>query len=264
MSESDRGPRRYSEEEVGLILRRATEIQRAEPAAPDPAGLTLAELEEIAGEAGIDPALLRRAANELHSLRPATAGSRLAGAPLAIELERVVDGELPPERLEDLVPTIVAATPGRGTASAVGRSLTWSSQEGSNLTERQVLVSVQDGRTLIRVEEAYGGLAAGWFGGLMGGLGGGVGFGVGGPLTATLGLGIGLIAFPLAAVTGSYFLARAIYAAQVRRRQMAAHDLVDRLAEQVEAAVAGARPAPESPAARGLAPGVRGQGPEAD
>ena len=136
MSESEGGRRRYSEEEVGLILRRATEIQRAEPTAPDPEGLTLAELEEIASEAGIDPALLRRAATELHSLRPATAASRLAGAPLEIEIERVVEGEVPRDCLEELVPSIVAATPGRGTASAVGRSLTWSSQEGSSLISR--------------------------------------------------------------------------------------------------------------------------------
>ena len=33
MSDSERDRRRYSEEEVGLILRRATEIQRAEPLA---------------------------------------------------------------------------------------------------------------------------------------------------------------------------------------------------------------------------------------
>ena len=90
-------------------------------------------------------------------------------------------------------PTRVAATPGRGTASAVGRSLTWSSQEGSNLTEQQVLVSSQNGQTLIRVEQSYSGLAAGWFGGIMGGVGGGVGFGLGGALSATLGLGASLL-----------------------------------------------------------------------
>ena len=153
MNEREPAPRRYSENEVGLILRRATEMQRAEPTAADPAGLSLAELEDIATEAGIDPALLRRAASELGVQQPATLGSRLAGAPVAVAIERVIEGEMPVERLEDLVPTIVAATPGRGTASAVGRSLTWSSQEGSNLTEQQVLVSSQNGQTLIRVEQ---------------------------------------------------------------------------------------------------------------
>jgi hypothetical protein len=245
MNEQLPGPRRYSEEEVGLILRRATEMQRAEPTAPDPAGLTLAELEEIAAEAGIDPGMLRQAASELNVQQPATLGSRIAGAPVAVAIERVIAGEMPVERLEELVPTIVASTPGRGTASAVGRSLTWSSQEGSNLTEQQVLVSSQGGQTLIRVEQSYSGLAAGWFGGIIGGVGGGVGFGVGGALSATLGLGAGLVAFPLTAIAGSYFLARSIYASQVRSRQGAARALLDKLAVQVETAIASARPSIE-------------------
>ncbi len=228
MNEQSPGPRRYSEEEVGLILRRATEMQRAEPTALDPAGLTMAELEEIAAEAGIDRGMLRQAASELNVQQPTTLGSRLAGAAVAVAIERVVEGEMPVERLEELVPTIVAATPGRGTASAVGRSLTWSSQEGSNLTEQQVLVSSQNGQTLIRVEQSYSGLAAGWFGGIMGGVGGGLGFGLGGALSTILGLGVGLVAFPLTAVAGSFYLARAIYASQVRSRQVAAHALVDR------------------------------------
>jgi len=246
MNEQLPGPRRYSEEEVGLILRRATEMQRAEPTALDPAGLTMAELEEIAAEAGIDPGMLRQAASELNFQQPATLGSRLAGAPVALAIERVIDGEMPVDRLEELVPTIVAATPGRGTASAVGRSLTWSSQEGSNLTEQQVLVSSQSGQTLIRVEQTYSGLAAGWFGGIMGGVGAGVGFGLGGALSATLGLGAGLVALPLTAIAGSYFLARSIYASQVRHRQAAAHALVDKLAAQVETAIASARPSLEA------------------
>ncbi|MEE8175809.1 MAG: hypothetical protein V3T97_04300, partial [Gemmatimonadota bacterium] len=57
--------RHYTEKEVGLILRRATELQRSEPSARDPAGLTLAELEEVATEVGIDARYLRRAAAEL-------------------------------------------------------------------------------------------------------------------------------------------------------------------------------------------------------
>jgi hypothetical protein len=246
MNEREPATRRYSENEVGLILRRATEMQRAEPTAADPAGLTLAELEDIATEAGIDPALLRRAASELGVQQPATLGSRLAGAPVALAIERVIEGEMPVERLEDLVPIIVAATPGRGTASAVGRSLTWSSHEGSNLTEQQVLVSSQNGQTLIRVEQSYSGLAAGWFGGIMGGVGGGVGFGLGGALGGILGSVALGIAFPVVIVGGSYGLARAIYTAQVRRRQVAAHMLIERLAEQVEAAIAASGRLPAS------------------
>ncbi len=255
MNDQPAGPRRYSENEVGLILRRATEMQRAEPTAPDPAGLTLAELEEIAAEAGIDPALLRHAANELHVLRPPTLGSRLAGAPVAIEIERTIDGELPAERLEELVPTIQAATAGQGTASAVGRTLTWSSRTESNTSAQQVLVSVRDGQTLIRIQESFGGLAGGLFGGIMGGVGGGVGFGLGGALGGVLGSVVLAVAFPVTIVAGSYVLARSIFTAQVRRRQAEAHTLVDRLTEQVESAIAGERTGLDSGDAVALPPG---------
>ena len=264
MNDQQPGTRRYNEKEVGLILRRATEMQTAEPTALDPAGLTLAELEEIAAEAGIDPALLRHAANELDVLRPPpTVGGRLAGAPVVIDIERVIEGELPRECLEELVPTIQSATAGQGTASAVGRTLTWCSSTGSSISERQVLVSVRAGQTLIRMQESFGGLAASLFGGIMGGVGGGVGFGLGGALSATLGLGAGLIALPLTTVAGSYFLARAIYKSQVRRRQASAHSLVDRLAEQVESAIGEGRTGLPAVSSNALPSGPRSEDPAA-
>ena len=124
------------------------------------------------------------------------------------------------------------------------------------MTERQVLVSVRDGQTLIQIQDGFGDLAAGLFGGIMGGVGGGVGFGLGGGLSALLGLGAGLIAIPLATVTGSYFLARAIFTAQVRGREAVAHTLADRLAEQVETAIAyGRKGLPSAPEALPPGPG---------
>ena len=65
--------RRYSDEEFALILRRAVEIEgrpTPEPEAPTlplpPSdGLTLTEIQEIAGEAGIDPAAVAEAASAL-------------------------------------------------------------------------------------------------------------------------------------------------------------------------------------------------------
>jgi len=46
--------RRYNEKEVARLLKRASELQRSSPAAPNPSGLTLTELEDIAREAGLD------------------------------------------------------------------------------------------------------------------------------------------------------------------------------------------------------------------
>ena len=53
-------PHVYGEQEIGQILKRATELQDQEPTAPSSSGLTLRELEEVAVEAGIDPRFLRR------------------------------------------------------------------------------------------------------------------------------------------------------------------------------------------------------------
>ncbi len=238
-------PRRYTEDEVGLILRRATELQRAEPTARDPTGLTLAELEEIALEAGIDPSMLRRAARDVDSHVPSSVGDRLAGAPVKISMERVVPGEYPEGRLGELVPVIQVATAGQGHASAVGSSLTWSSRTESNTTSQQVLVSANDGETLIRIEERYGGLAGGLFGGIMGGVGGGVGLGLGGALGGLLGsVAVGLL-FPAAVVTGSYFLARSIFTAQVAKRRRAAEALLEELEQRVRHAVQESLPSGE-------------------
>ena len=228
------GPRRYGDREVARILKRAAELQRAEPSAADPEGLTLDELAEIAREAGIHPDLLRRAAAEAAASTPAsTLGARLAGAPVTIRLERVVAGELPLDRFEAIVPRIQQATDGPGTASAIGRTLTWSSQTNDNTTSQQVLVSSMDGQTLIRWEERFTGLAGALFGGIMGGGGGGIGIGVGGAVGGTLGstaLGVGI---PLVAVAGSYALARFIFRRIVRRREAAALAVIEEIAAYV-------------------------------
>ncbi|MDH3297786.1 MAG: hypothetical protein OEM23_02535 [Gemmatimonadota bacterium] len=223
--------RRYGDSEVASILKRATELQRAEPSAADPEGLTLAELAEIAREAGIDPDLLRRAAAEIESRTPeSTLVEKLAGAPMKISVERTVPGELAPDRFDGIIPLIQVATDGQGTASAVGKTLTWSSRTDTNSAGQQVLVASRDGETLIRVEETYTGLASAMFGGIVGGVGVGAGVGAGGALAGILGSAVLGITLPLAVLGGSYAGARAIYSRTVRRREAAAVRLVDEIA----------------------------------
>ncbi len=140
--------RRYNEEEVSRLLRRAAELQRSTPAAPNPSGLTLAELESIAAEAGLDSTHLRQAAMELDSgasLHAASSlGRRLAGAPLRIVLEHTVHGEVPAAVFANLVAIIQIAADAPGQASQVGRTLTWHSQNPSNPRALQILITVRD------------------------------------------------------------------------------------------------------------------------
>lgn len=58
----------YSEEEVARLIRRAVELEterRKQGETGDKAGLTIQDLEKIAADSGIDPELMRRAAEEL-------------------------------------------------------------------------------------------------------------------------------------------------------------------------------------------------------
>ncbi|MEE8061790.1 MAG: hypothetical protein V3T16_08155 [Gemmatimonadales bacterium] len=239
-------PRHYSDDEIALILKRATEMQRAEPNIESPTGLTLAELEGIAVEAGIDPGLLRRAASELDHDGPSTLGSQLAGAPLMIRLERVVPGEFPGSRLDELVPVIQVATAGQGTASAIGQTLTWSSRADNNTSSQQVLVSSKNGETLIRIEERYSGLAGALFGGIVGGFGGGVGLGVGGGVGGAIGSVAFALIWPVVIIAGSYAAARAIFQGQVNKRRRAAEALMNELVERVQHGIGEARAKLES------------------
>lgn len=254
------GPdRRYSDDEVQQLLQRAAELEaehRASETLHD--GPTLQDLEGIAAEAGIDPLLLRRAAEELSgsasgALAPPAGGrpSWFLGGPVTVEYTRTVRGEATGPVLESLIPLIRQATDGRGRCSVATRTLTWVSTPpwaatwappeagwgaaGANLDTLQGSISVRRGSTRIMVQERLGPLAGGIFGGLMGGVGCGVGFGVG------FGVGLGVLGsvlfasvFPAAILGGSYHAARTLYASHVSDRQMALTRLMDDLVASVE------------------------------
>lgn len=228
--------RRYNEKEVSRLLKRTAELQRAAPTSPNPAGLTLEELEEIAGEAGLDAAMLRRAAAELdaggHAL-PSGVGTQLAGAPVRVVLERTLPFEADESAFDDLVPIVQIAATGPGQASQVGRSFTWSSQSQANPGGMQVVVTIRKGETLIRVEERFGGLAGGLFGGLVGGGGLGIGLGMGGAIAGSLGSVALAVALPAAIFVGSYAAARGVYRSVVGRRKRALEELLERITAEL-------------------------------
>lgn len=232
MDERNPIQRRYSDKEVGLILKRAAELQSTGPEETAAgSGLSLHELEEIAGEAGIDPRNLRRAAAELESgAYREGAWEWLTGGPVAIRLERTIPGELSESEFEGLIPEIQTAADGHGHASLVGRTLTWRSATSQGQRSTQVSIVCRDDRTRILIEERMGGLAGGLFGGIVGGVGGGLGLGVG------LGVGIDVlnsvlfsVAFPAGVIGSAYMLARAIFGSIARRRRRRLRELLDQL-----------------------------------
>jgi len=236
MSEPGDAARRFSDEEVGRILKRATEIQVADPASPGAGGITLQELEEIALEAGIDPRHLRRAALEVQGGQGQTSlATRLAGQSLDLLYEATVPGELSPADFERVALTIQQTIRDHGHSSQLGQTLTWQSESsGQSTRSTQVIVTSRDGETRIRIEERLHELAKQLFAGMVVGGGSGIGVGLG------VGLGLGALgsalfatAFPIGAVGLAYIGAREVYRLRVRSRQRALTALLERVREEV-------------------------------
>ena len=236
MPPSNLPDRRYGDTETEAILRRAAELQASGSVTPRTnTGLTLAELEGIAKEAGLDPVLIRQAAREID--RPAAARpAPLLGAPTRLIAERSAEGELSEELWGQMVGEVQRTLGAAGHASQVGRTRTWSvigPMGAPSLRAVTLTVVSQDGQTTFRAEEPIGQLAGALFGGLMGGLGGG-------GLGAALGIGLGVFhsgavgaGLALAQVAGSYGLARTIYTRTAQSRLRALDELLDRLAALV-------------------------------
>ena len=233
--------RRFNDEEVALIIKRAAELQQTEQVAEDPAhSMSLEEVEQIAREAGIDARLIRRAAQGLDRPLDANRPSPWAGAPTRLVFERVVDGEIPVDAFEQLVNEIRRTFGDNGVPSVLGRTLAWTSTTAGgrrNSRGRQIDVSIasRGGVTTIRVEEELRNLAGALFGGLVGGGGGGT-------TGITMGIGMGVFhSAPIAAaiwvaVAGGFFvLARTIFGKMSAKREAQIRDLMERLEEQVAA-----------------------------
>lgn len=239
MTEPTKLPRVYGDKEIGRILKRATELQHREPSAPA-AGVTLADLEEIAAEAGIDPVFLRRAALEVDStVGDSNFWTRVVGDDLTIVREITLSGELTEDGFERIVGTIQANSREHGQPSLMGRTLTWRAETPSKTRTMQIVVTSRDGGTHIRFEENLMQIASGLFGGLGGGFGIGVGMGVGVPIGLEV-LGSALFAFaaPLGLAGITLVACRGIYRNVVKRRRKAVSDLFDRVVIEAEASMA--------------------------
>lgn len=250
MTDSGNLPRVYGEKEIGRILQRATELQHAEPTAPA-AGVTLAELEEIAIEAGIDPSYLRRAAVEIDAgVSESTLWTRVVGDELMLVRELSLQGELPASGFERIVGAIQANSREHGQPSLLGRTLTWRAETANKLRTVQITVTSRDGRTDLRLEENLTQLAIGTFSGMTAGLGIGAGLGAGMPIGLALGSVLLATAAPIGIAAMSYIGARWIYGAQVSTRRKHVAKLFERVVDEARSAIAAHTVAPsdEKPA----------------
>ncbi len=229
--------RRYSDKEIRRLLKQAAEIQKKETGhdyRDEGGGLTLADLQEIASEAGIHPRYLQQAAVSIDSPKATGLGPALAGSALNINTERTVPGELGDEDFERAIVDIQHAFKEPGTASMVGRTLMWKTEATDTQRALQVTVSSRGGKTHIRAAEQLKVLAAGLYIGVVGGVGTAVGLGVGlsvglsvlaSPLFATL--------FPVGIIGGLYAGMRAVVKRTAARRRRELERIADRIAGYV-------------------------------
>jgi hypothetical protein len=140
--------RRFTDREVALVLRRASEIDQAEgPTAGG--GLSLEDLQEIGREVGISPEAIARAVSTLG--RGSSAIEGLAGAPLVHKSIHTVPGELNGAGLSELVHLVDERADGTGNVSEALGSLRWTSAD--RFRSLQVSLTPGAGETRIQVVE---------------------------------------------------------------------------------------------------------------
>lgn len=147
--------RRFTDKEVSLILRRASDLENrgSSTALSSGRGLTLSALKEIAAEAGIDPDLVGRAVAEMESSKGLKTGSTLLGPGTVRREVRATSGEMATEKLAKLIRVVDEEVSDQGTIQEALGQIRWTSQ--GRILSTQVSLEPGEGETLIRVEERY-------------------------------------------------------------------------------------------------------------
>lgn len=211
--------RRYTDDEVAQVLSRAVQpvASSALPARRPSEGITLDELEAVAAEAGIDPARVRAAALSLGERSESSGRLLFFGPHPSHVFDRVIEGEVPHERLSDLVGIIRRLLRVKGKVVEVGDWLEWTS-DGTTI---HITVKPEGGKTKIQFMGDAGFKLVGLFGpAALATLIALVSLGNGGTLT------VGLAA---AIVGGAYAVARGLWEIVGRRAGAQYRRMVDQL-----------------------------------
>lgn len=108
---------RFDEQEIGVILQRATEMQSGLTPETSKPGVTLAELQRVASEIGIEPAIVERAAQEVQTT------PKVAVLTNAQTFDHTIEGEIGDETWEELVIRLreFVGRPGKSTVEGATR-----------------------------------------------------------------------------------------------------------------------------------------------
>jgi hypothetical protein len=207
------GERRYTEEELALILNRAAE--RQEGVAASAARYSLADIQEIAAGAGIAPDHVASVAMSLRD-RPASRGGGLLGAPWRFRVEDSLAGEVSNDVVAELLDLARRELGVHGEVVEALGVIEWKAQDALGWTH--VTVARRGGRTSIGVISRRDDAVA------VAGTVGGVGTFLGSIFLTTLLGQVAAVATPLAVVGGiglatsvSWLSARAVWMRYARR-----------------------------------------------
>lgn len=149
--------RTYSEQELGALIQRATELQQGHSNALE-RGLSTEDVERIATELGIAPAHLRTAILELENRVDANEPDSFWGTPFQIDLRRVVGGELTDEKWEEVVLLLRKLTGRNGQTNNLGNTKEWSHFVDEGLGRTRVSITPRDEESTIEIQKHYRGI----------------------------------------------------------------------------------------------------------
>jgi hypothetical protein len=139
--------RRFTDREVALVLKKATELDQDGQASGG--ALSLRDLEEIAAEVGISGTALERAVASLDRGRDIGAG--LAGAPLVRKAAHAVPSALDHAAIARLIRVVDEHTDSAGSVSEALGSVRWTASDRFRST--RVSITPGDDETTIEVVE---------------------------------------------------------------------------------------------------------------
>jgi hypothetical protein len=191
--------------------------------------MSLEQLEQVAGEAGIDTAVIRRAAAQL-DLQPDAEASAFLGSPDHIVVERTVDFVVDQSEFDNLLDVVRGISREVGEVSNVGRQFGWKGSIDGAKCDITVSASGSTTTFRVRIDLEHEILGHFMLKGMLGGAGGGI---VGASLAAAATgiLAAGAVA-GIGIAGGCYLWARRGLKKSAVSYRARAHQLVDALVQR--------------------------------
>jgi hypothetical protein len=160
--------RKYTDEQMALILRRAGDLQEQR----EDGRHTLAEIQEIARQVGVDPKLVAHVAADLPKQSP----SVLTESATEVQtIETSLSQRVTPDQMGRLVDAVRRASGAQGTSRQVFDSVEWRAGSEHELLDLRVTITPGAERTNVRVQHDASG--ATFLGLMIGGAGALIGTG---------------------------------------------------------------------------------------